>query len=336
MRVGIPDYRLPKDILKAEIEEIENIGVEIKTNTRVESLEELSAQGYEAIFLAVGAHQGIKIGVEGEDNPRVIECVDFLRDVNLGKRLELGKKVAVIGGGNAAIDAARTALRLGAEEVAIIYRRTRAEMPASPEEIEEALAEGVQIHFLAAPSKIISRDARMDLECIRMELGEMDASGRRRPEPVKGSESVMSFNTIIAAIGQRPSVLGQFDLAVGRGNIIEADPDTLATSREGIFAGGDAVSGPASIIEAIAVGRQAAISIDKYLGGSGEIDEVLAPLEEAMAPLEESEEKWRLEMPMLPVEKRLGNLSQVELGYSDERAIEEAMRCLRCDLEERE
>jgi NADH-quinone oxidoreductase subunit F len=336
MRVGIPDYRLPKDILKAEIEEIENIGVEIKTNTRVESLEDLLAQGYEAIFLAVGAHQGVKIGVEGEDNPRVIECVDFLRDVSLGKKLKLSKKVAVIGGGNAAIDAARTALRLGAEEVAIIYRRTRAEMPASSEEIEEALAEGVQVHFLAAPSRIISQDGRLGLECIRMELGEMDATGRRRPEPIEGSEFVMSFNTIIAAIGQQPGIPGQFDLAVGRGNIIEVDPDTLVTSREGVFAGGDAVSGPASVIEAIAAGRQAAISMDKYLGGGGEIDEVLAPLGEAMAPLEESEEKWRLEMPVLPVEQRLGNFRQVEIGYSDEMAIEEATRCLRCDLEERE
>jgi NADPH-dependent glutamate synthase beta subunit-like oxidoreductase len=336
MRIAIPDYRLPKDILQAEIEEIKTVGVEIRTNTRIESLDELLAQGYEAVFLAIGAHQGLKIGVEGENNPRVIECVDFLCEVSLGKKIKLGKKVAVIGGGNAAIDAARTALRLGAKEVTIIYRRTRAEMPASLEEIEEALAEGVQIQFLAAPSRIISQDGRVELGCIRMTLGEMDASGRRRPEPVKGSEFVASYDTIIAAIGQQPEIPDRFNLARDRGNVIRVDPDTLATSKKGVFAGGDAVSGPASVIEAIAAGRQAAISIDKYLGGSGNIDEVLAPPEGALPPLEEAKEKRRLEMPIIPVKERLSDFSQVELGYTDQMAIEEAMRCLRCDLEERE
>ena len=153
---------------------------------------------------------------------------------------------------------------------------------------------------------------------------------------MKGSEFIMGFDAIIAAIGQRPEIPHQYNLAISRGNAIEVDPDTLATTREGVFAGGDAVSGPASVIEAIAAGRQAAISIDKYLGGSGDIDEVLAPLEEAVAPLEEAEEKRRPQMPTLPVGQRLSDFSQVELGYSDEMAIEEAMRCLRCDLEEHE
>ena len=336
MRVGIPDYRLPKDILKAEIKEIQDIGVEIRTSSKVDSLDGLFEEGYNAVFLAMGAHQGISMGVEGEDSPRVIECVDFLREVSLGKKVELGNRVAVIGGGNAAVDSARTALRLGAKEVTIVYRRTRAEMPASPEEVEEALAEGVQIYFLAAPSRIISQDSRVELECIRMELGAMDASGRRRPEPIKGSEFTMDFDTIIAAIGQRPEIPRQFNLAIGRGNVVEVDLDTLATSREGVFAGGDVVSGPASVIEAIAAGRQAAISVDKYLGGSGAIDEVLAPPEEAVAPLEEAEEKRRPQMPTLPLKERLGGFSQVELGYDGEMAIEEAIRCLRCDLEERE
>jgi NADH-quinone oxidoreductase subunit F len=336
MRVCIPDYRLPKDILKAEIKEIEDVGVEIRTNTRVESVDRLFQEGYNAVFLAMGAHQGLRIGVEGEDSPRVMDCVRFLRDVSLGKTVEVGSRVAVIGGGNAAIDSARTSLRLGAKEVTVIYRRTQAEMPASPEEVEEALAEGVQIHFLAAPSRIISRDGRVELEAIRMELGAIDSSGRRRPEPIKGSESIMDFDTIIAAIGQRPEIPRQFNLPVGRGNIIEVDPDTLATSREGVFAGGDVATGPASVIEAIAAGRQAAISIDKYLGGQGEIDETLAPPEGAVAPLEEAEEEWRPQMPTLLVKKRLSGFSQVELGYSEEMAIKEAKRCLRCDLEERE
>jgi len=336
MRVAIPDYRLPKNILKAEIKEIENIGVEIRTNTKVDSIDSLLSDGYSAVFVAVGAHQGINIGVEGEDSPHVIECINFLRDVNLGKKVKVGDKVAVIGGGNAAIDSARTALRLGAKEVTIVYRRTRAEMPASPEEIEEALAEGIQIYYLAAPSRIVSQNGSVELECTRMELGAMDASGRRRPEPIKGSEFTMGFDTIIAAIGQRPDIPDQFNLALGRGSVVEVDPDTLATSREGVSAGGDAVSGPASVIEAIAAGRQAAIAIDKYLGGSGNIDETLAPPEEEVAPLEEGEEKRRPQMPTLPVGQRLYDFSQVELGYSDEMAIEETMRCLHCDLEERE
>jgi NADH-quinone oxidoreductase subunit F len=336
MRVGIPDYRLPKDILMAEIKEIENIGIEIRTNTRIDSLDELFKEDYSAIFLATGAHQGTKIGVKGEDGPRVMECVDFLRDVSLGKKVEVGNKVAIIGGGNAAIDAARTALRLGAKEVTIVYRRTQTEMPASPEEVKEAIAEGVHIDYLVTPSRIISRNGKVDLENIRMKLGEMDASGRRRPEPIEGSEFITSYDTIIAAIGQRPEIPGRFNLSLGRGNTIEVDPDTLATSKEGIFAGGDVVSGPASVIEAIAAGRQAAISIDKFLGGKGEIEETLAPPEGELAPLEEAEEQWRPPMPTVPVEQRLSNFIQVELGYNDEIAIGEAKRCLRCDLEERE
>ena len=336
MRVAIPDYRLPKDILSAEIKEIEEMGVDIKTNTRVDSIDTLLANGYDAVFVATGAHRGINIGVEGEDNPNVIECINFLRDVSLGKEVKIGNKVAVIGGGNVAIDGARTALRLGAEEVTIIYRRTQAEMPASPDEIEEALAEGIQIYYLAAPSKIIRRNDNVELECIRMELGAMDAGGRRRPEPIKGSEFTMNFDTIIAAIGQRPDIPAQFNLTLGRGNVIEVDPDTLVTSREGVFAGGDTVSGPASVIEAIAAGRQSAISIDKYLGGGGDIDETLALPEGEVALLEEAEEKRRPQMPTLAVGQRVSDFSQVELGYSDEMAVEEAMRCLRCDLEERE
>ncbi len=336
MRVGIPDYRLPKDLLAAEVDEIRAVGVDIKTNTRVESLDELFGQGYSAIFLAVGAHQGIDLGVEGEGDPRVVDCASFLKDVSLGKEVKVGDRVAVVGGGNAAIDSARTALRLGAKEVTIVYRRTRSEMPASPEEIDGALEEGVKVYFLAAPSRVIGEDGQVGLECIRMELGVVDTSGRRRPEPVKGSEFIMSFDTIIAAIGQRPEIPEQFGLPLGRGNTIQADPDTLVTSREGVFAGGDAVTGPASVIEAIAAGRQAAISIDKYLGGGGVIDEVLAPPEGELAPLEEAEEKWRPRMRALPIKQRLGSFAEVELGWNKGAAVEEAARCLRCDLEEQE
>lgn len=332
MRVGIPAYRLPKDILKAEIERIESIGVEIRTNTRVDSLDALFSEGYNAIFLAIGAHQGVKMDIEGEDNPRVMGCVSFLKDVNLGKEVALGNRVAVIGGSSAAIDAARTALRFGATEVTVVYRRTRAEMLASPDEIEAALSEGLKTCFLAAPSRIIGRNGEVQLECIRTRLGAMDASGRRRPEPVKNSEFSMSFDTIIVAIGQRPEIPRELNLPVGPGNTIQVDPDTLATNREGLFAGGDVVSGPASIIEAIAAGRQAATSIDKYLGGEGIIDESLVAYEESILPVGFQPVGERIMPPSLPMAERLSTFDEVELRFSDEIAIREAKRCLRCDL----
>jgi NADPH-dependent glutamate synthase beta subunit-like oxidoreductase len=332
MRVGIPDYRLPKDVLGAEIDEIKAVGVDIKTNTRVESLDNLFEQGYNAIFLALGAHQGMGLGVEGEDNPQVMDCASFLRDVSLGKEVKIGTRVAVIGGGNAAIDSARTALRVGAKEVTIVYRRTRVEMPANPEEVETALAEGIESYFLAAPSRIYNQDDKLQLECIRMQLGEPDASGRRRPEPIKGSEFTMSFDNIIAAIGQRPEVPEQFGLTIGRGNTIQADPDSLATGKEGVFAGGDTVTGPASVIEAIAAGRRGAISIDKYLGGSGVIDETLAPPQEKARPLTMAEKGRRVHPPELSPEVGISGFAEVELELSEEMAVKEAGRCLKCDL----
>jgi NADH-quinone oxidoreductase subunit F len=337
MRVAIPDYRLPKDVLQNDIREIEAVGVDIKTNTKIESTDELFTQGHDAVFLATGAHQGLKIGVKGENSPGVMDCVTFLREVSLGKKVDVGEGVAVIGGGNAAIDSARTALRLGAKEVTIVYRRTQDEMPASAEEIEGAIEEGVKMRFLAAPSKITTKNGKLELKCLAMSLGDIDASGRRRPEPIEGSEFAMSFDTIIAAIGQRPEIPSRFNLSLGRGSTIEVDPDSLATTKEGVFAGGDVVKGPASVIEAIAHGRLAAISIDKYLGGGGDIDETLAPPEEAMAPLEEAaEEEYRVEILAPPAKERIKNFENVELGLNQKMAIKEAERCLRCDLEERE
>jgi NADH-quinone oxidoreductase subunit F len=336
MRVAIPDYRLPKDVLKRDIDEIGAVGVDIKLNSKVKSTDELFAQGYDAVFLAMGAHQGLKIGVKGEDSPGVMDCVSFLRQVSLGEKVKVGESVAVIGGGNAAIDSARTALRLGAKEVTIVYRRTREEMPASAEEIEGAIEEGVKIRFLAAPLSISRKNGRLELECSAMQLGDIDASGRRRPEPIEGGEFTMDFDTIIAAIGQRPDIPEHFNLTLGRGNTITVDPDTLATDKEGVFAGGDVVKGPASVIEAIAHGRLAATSIDKYLGGDGDIEETLAPSEEAMKPLEEAEEEMRVEIPAPPAKERIKNFGDVEITLSPKMAIKEAGRCLRCDLEERE
>jgi NADH-quinone oxidoreductase subunit F len=335
MRYGIPEYRLPREVLAEEIEEIKSTGVDIRTNTGVSSVDELFEHGYHAIFLAIGAHQGAKLRIEGEDSPEVMEGVSFLREINIGNKVRVGDRIAVIGGGNVAIDAARSALRLGAKEVTIIYRRTRDGMPASKEEIEEALLEGVKIEFLAAPIRIERRNGEVELTCIRMELGAVDESGRRRPVPIEGNEFSLPFDTVIAAIGQVPEAPEKFGLPLERGNTIRVDDDSLATTREGVFAGGDAVTGPATVIEAIAAGRQAAVSIDKYLGGSGIIDEALAPPEEieTLPELEEGE-KHRISIPTLTLSERLCSFAEVELGLGEEMAIEEAKRCLRCDLEE--
>ncbi len=338
MRVGIPSYRLPVEVLEREIKEIENVGVKIKTNSRVESLDELFEQGYNAIFTSVGAHQGTSMGIEGEATHGVVDGIDFLREVNLAQNVDVGDKVLVVGGGNVAIDASRTALRLGAKEVTIVYRRTRAEMPASEEEIDEALEEGVKIVYLANPTRVMSVDGRLNVECIRMELGKVDTSGRRRPVEIPGSEFNGEYTLMIKATGQESVVPDKYGLVVERGGRIKVDPETLATSREGVYAGGDVASGPASVIEAIAAGRQAAKSIDKYLGGEGNIDEVLAPPEEEVAPFDIGEaegEKYRPPMKMLPLDERLKGYAQVVLGFDEEKVIEETKRCLRCDLEER-
>jgi len=264
-----------------------------------------------------------------------VEGVSFLREIGMGNKVEVGARIVVIGGGNVAIDAARSALRLGARDVRIMYRRTREEMPASDEEIEEALREGVKLEFLAAPIRIERRSGSLELICTRMKLGAVDESGRRRPVPIAGEEFSLPFDTVVAAIGQVPEASEKFGLPLGRGNTLRVDDDTLATSREGVFAGGDAVTGPATVIEAVAAGRQAAVSIDKYLGGSGMIDETLAAPEELETlPALEEEEKHRVAMPTLSVGKRLCSFAEVELGLGEELAIEEAKRCLRCDLEQ--
>jgi NADPH-dependent glutamate synthase beta subunit-like oxidoreductase len=335
MRVGIPEYRLPRHILDAEINTISEFGVDIKANSKVESLDELFQQGYNAIFLALGAHRGARLDAEGEDLPGVIECISFLREVNLGKEIKLGERVAVVGGGNAAMDAARTALRVGAKKVTVLYRRTRAEMPASPEEVQEALHEGVEIIFLITPVRISQKNGALRVECICMRLGEADASGRRRPEPIAGSEIYLEFDAMIAALGQMPEVPAQFGLRLSRGDRIQINDKTLGTSREGVFAGGDVVTGPASVIEAIAAGRRAAISIDKYLGGEGAIEEVLVQAEKPSPCLGRDDgfaDKARVQMPSLALEQRLGGFAEVELGFDEEMAIAEAKRCLQCDL----
>ena len=334
LRVGIPEYRLPKKVLDAEIKGIQKAGFEIKTNSRIESPDELFSQGYQAVYMAIGAHQGNKIGVPGDDSAGVIDAVALLRDISLGKKINLGNRVAVIGGGNVAMDAARTALRLGSKEVTIIYRRTKAEMPANPEEIEDAEKEGIKFTYLATPTKISNENGTVKAQCIRMELGPVDASGRRSPVPIQGSEFVTEFDSVVAAIGQKLQAPEKFNLEKGKGDSIKIWSDAV-TSQKGIFAGGDIVLGPQTVIKAIASGRQGASAIDKYLGGSGIIDEVLAPIEEPNPCIGNKGDfayLKREEIPCLALNQRLSDFAEVEKGYADENGLKEADRCLQCDL----
>lgn len=344
LAVGIPEYRLPKDILERDLEAIGKLGVEIKLNTHIGrdlTIDDLWNQGYKAIFIAVGAHRSLKLNISGEDLDGVYHGVSFLRDVNLGKRVEVGKKVAVIGGGNVAIDSARTALRLGATEVFILYRRSRQEILAAEEEIEGAENEGVDIHYLTTPIRILSNDGKvMAIECIRMELGEPDASGRRRPIPIEGSEFTIDTDMVIPSIGQVPdfSLLPESSkFRFGRGGTFEVDAVSLATNVPGVFAGGDAVSGPATVVEAMAAGRRASNSIDRYLrcedlrmGWEGEfMTTTHAPLD---IDISKVEKKPRQQMPTLPVEERARNFKEIELGFTEGMAVAEASRCLDCGI----
>jgi len=272
MRYGIPDHRLQKYVVANEIAYIQDLGVEIKTGVEFGKdvqLDTLRNEGYDAIFIANGAQLSRKLGIPGEDSEGVFHAVEFLRHVSLGKTVDVGEKVAVIGGGNSAIDAACMSLRLGAKEVTVLYRRSRNEMPALPHEIEAAKEEGIKFHFLVAPKQIIGEGGRIKLiECLRMELGELDASGRRRPVPIQGSEHTYDVDTVIAAIGQLPETSCLPSVILDeRARAISVDPLTLETKIPGVFAGGDIIAGPASIIEAVAAGKRAAVSIDRYLNG---------------------------------------------------------------------
>ena len=331
MRVGIPDYRLPKEVLDAEISVIRSAGVQIKLNSRIESVDQLFKRGHDAVFLALGAHRGMTLGIKGEDHPEVIDGAAFLKYANSGTKVDPGESVAVIGGGNTAIDSARTALRLGAKKVQMIYRRGRTEMPASDDEIDAAMQEGVAMTFLATPVRIGKRNNKINLTCIRMKLGERDESGRRRPEPVEDSEFSTSYDKVIVAVGQTPDVPGAFGIETNADNTLRVDRNTLACGRHGVWAGGDAVTGPATVIEAIAAGRKAAAAIDRYLGGKGIIDEKLTRARRSVAPAEEyPSDKIRIEIPGLAPEQRMGNFDETELCLTEPSAAEESNRCLHC------
>ncbi len=340
LRVGIPEYRLPRDILKGEIHYIEKLGVEIKTGVRIGetiTLKELQ-DSYQVVFIATGAHNSVKQNIEGEDVSGVINAVDFLFSFNMDNKVEIGKRVVVIGGGNTAIDASRVAKRLNAASVTILYRRSHQEMPVVTDEVEAAEEENIEIMFQVAPTRIVSRDGKVTgVECVRMNLDEPDSSGRRRPVPIGGSEFVIDADTVIQALGQVPDLefIEQAGFEVTEKGTISVDKATLATNIEDIFAGGDATTGPASVIEAIAAGRRAATSIDLYLGGSGDIDESLLPPEEPDHWLGREEgfaDLARIRSPYQFLPPQFAGLSGAEPPLSQEAAIIEAKRCLRCDL----
>ncbi len=335
LRYGIPEYRLPKEVVDNDISYIQELGVEIKTNSPVKDFGEVFDQGYSAIFVGTGAWVSQKIGIPGEESKGVIHALDFLRMVNSGVEMKLGSRVAVIGGGNAAIDAARASLRLGAKEVTVVYRRSQAEMPAIKTEIEEAEREGIKFHYLAAPIKILSKNGQLSaLECIKMELGEPDASGRRRPVPIKGSEFTMDVDNSIIAIGQSvDKEMLPKDLGYTGWGTLEVDPITLQTNIDGVFAGGDIVSGPADVVVAVAAGKEAAISIDRYLRGVSLTEErKITPKRVESVSKEGIQPAARSAMPILKTSERKGSFAEVEQGYDEKTAIEEAKRCLNCGV----
>ncbi|OGO00976.1 MAG: hydrogenase [Chloroflexi bacterium RBG_13_52_12] len=348
LSVAIPEFRLPRNAIQQDIDYIIKKGVEIKYNTPINTnftVEHLRKDGYAAVFIAAGAQRSQRLGIPGEveDLEGLYYGLRFLRDVRLGRTVKVGKKVAIIGGGNVALDAARTAMRLGAEEASIYYRRSRDEMPVSEVEYEEAVAEGVKINFLATPTRIASANWKVGgLQCTRMALGEPDESGRRRPAPIAGSEFTAAADTVIIAVGQAPDLSflpPDSALERTRWETLVTDSNTLATNVPGIFAGGDFVTGPDMVINAVAAGRRGAIAIDKYLRKDASrveiYDRKVKVAEGARAP--ELDETWetnpRTKVTTLPLPERRASFTEIELGFSESIAQREAKRCLRCDLE---
>jgi len=343
LRAAIPDYRLPRGVVDREVGLLKAMGVDIRTGVTVGrdvTLEELREQGYQAFFMGIGAHLAYKLKVEGEtDFPEVYDVISFLRDIYLGKKVRPGERVVIIGGGNAAMDAARTCIRLGSQEVHVSYRRTRAEMPAHPEEVEQALEEGVQIHFLTVPIRIGGNGKVEYLECLQAELGRPDASGRRRPIPVPDSNYRIAADCVITAIGQQPDFC-PFPVPPVKTTpwcTIVTEEGGTHTSAPDIFAGGDAVTGPATVVAAIAQGKQAAVEIDHLLSGAvGPSPRVRFQKRRRVPfnviPAGEKIATHRTPVPMLDLPERTTSFEPIELSLSEAEAVREARRCLRCDV----
>lgn len=336
LRYAIPEYRLPKSELKKEIDYIEKLGVTITCNTEIgkEVTLDTLKNNNDALFIGTGAPKGILLEVEGEDLPGIIDGIRFLRAINCGESLSVGRRSAVIGGGNTAIDCARTAKRLGSD-VTLIYRRTRDEMPAADEEVDALLHEGVAIQFLTAPTRFSGNGKLETMECIRMELGEPDASGRRRPVPIIGSEFSTSVDTVITALGQATETVftNTIGLSLGKNKTIQVDPTGLTTI-EGVFAGGDVVTGPAYVVEAIAAGKKAARAISRYLKGEPAVPGIPEPAPQKLSEAEVAElagkvmPATRIHMNEEPVTDRISDFREVALGYEPHDAQAEASRCL--------
>ena len=345
MMLGIPRYRLPREVIDREVAMIEDLGVEIRLGTRMGvdvTLDQLRDEGFEAFLVAIGAHDSMKLRIPGEDDyPQVIDAIAFLRDVALGQRHKPGRRVAVLGGGNTAIDAARACVRLGCDEVSIIYRRSRSDMPANEEEVIQAEEERVKFSFLTVPKEIKGENGRVvSLVCLRSELGPEDESGRRRPVPVEGSDFEVPLDAVITAIGQRVNSAGfenYKDLLWTKRGTVRADNVTMETSMRGVFAAGDAVLGPATVVEAIGGGKRAAEAIDRELSGLPQPKMMPVPVRRARldfieVPASTKMTIARSEMPMLNDERRRVTFQQVELGITENCVREEARRCLRCDV----
>jgi len=342
LAVGIPSFRLPRPLLNAELDRLRDIGIEILLDTPVGlsiTFEELR-KSYAAVFVAIGAHVERNLGIPGEHLPGVTGGVEFLRRVNLSNRVAPGQHVLVVGGGNSALDAARTALRCGAAEVTIVYRRTRAEMPADQREIEGAEHEGAKLMFLAAPKSFQSGpDGRVvGLECVKMKLGRPDASGRPAPQPIPGSEFVIPCDAVVVSIGQIPDVnaLGErLGLATTKSGTLRADPVTLETELPGVFAGGDCVTGPDVVVTAMLAGKKAANSIDRWLNG---LDLRVGREQEGpyqtQYVVDTAGVLMQRQMPVqaLDPKTRGKTFAEVHVGYTEEEAIAEAKRCLACGI----
>jgi len=342
LHYGVPDYRLPKEYLHKEIDPLcEQAQIEIKNNQKLGrdfSVADLKKQGYKAILLAIGAHKTRATGIEcctGTD-PCALEGVEYLKQLNrnmIAPEFFKGKTILVIGGGNVAMDSARTARRLGGN-VTVLYRRSLKEMPAHKEEIQQAQEEGVEFHFLTAPTKLYKKEKDTCLQCVKMELGEPDASGRRRPVAVPNSNYDIPCDYVIFTIGQEleTTLMEENNIAVSKTGFIQAHPLTLETSQEGVFAGGDAVTGPASAVEAIGAGHTAAESIDRFLNKE---DLLLGREKKEQTPAQIPKEALHLpqareQPPLLPIDERIKSFTEVDLGLSKDQVVREAQRCLNC------
>jgi NADPH-dependent glutamate synthase beta subunit-like oxidoreductase/ferredoxin len=345
MIVGIPRYRLPREVIDREVNMIKELGVEFVFNTRFGTdvtFEQLKTQGFDAFFFAIGAHKSYTLNIPGEKEfPQVIDAIKLLKNVALGDRHVPGKQVVVIGGGNVAIDAARTCLRLGSEEVTIAYRRSRSDMPADEEEVEQAEEEGINLSFLTIPVEIVGENGRITaLHCHRAEIITREDTNRKYPVPVLGSDFFIEADTIITAIGQQVDPMGMEslrDLDWTRRNTIKVNMVSMETSKQGVFAAGDAVTGPATVIEAIGGGKRAAEAIDRYLSGIPQPKMPPVPVRRDRAECLEVPASTKMilkapQMPLLNIDRRRVTFQQVELGYSENMVREEARRCLRCDI----